>query len=186
MPYSFNEIIEDDKRIANQQINTIVCENQDVLKKKDRNGALPIFSCLLHSEHLEDETFKLMIDGYSGCLKTWHKGNLPLHVALEQNIENSNFDSTEPIKHRSSDEIIEYMVNLWPKALQTPNNMSVFPLSMAIHSGVSEALISSFIDLWPDALRMIDDDSSLPIHDALANMVSPTLITKMLDIFPER
>jgi ankyrin repeat protein len=128
----------------------------EALAKADDNGFLPIHRALISGSASPSlELIKLCIhECPESILEVTPLGALPLHLAC-------NYRS-------GSIDIVQYLVDIFPDAVQCRDNEGQFPLDHALDANDPQVeVVELLVQQYPVVLSFLDDQGRLPLHRVL-------------------
>jgi len=99
---------------------------------------------------------------------TWKR--IPLHIAVKCN---------------TSIEIVLFLLQSWPEAVEEQDMMGRLPLHYALSNHASSVIIHHLIAPCPDTVSEADEDGRTPLHVAALKAVSPEIISILVGFKPE-
>jgi len=158
----------------------------DAVREQDDRGRLPLHYACFNASGQPEGIIQLLVECWpESLLVSTIAGNLPLHVACSyhspsvtrylinaspQSVQFQNKDLHLPLHYaletRQTDEVIQMLVECWPKSLLVSTNAGNLPLHLAC-SYHSPAVIRHLVSSAPQAVHVKNKCLRLPLHNAL-------------------
>ena len=171
-------------------IEVLIEGHPDALMVIDDNGYLPLHIALKCSKgrtwNLTLELVKLLINHSPESIITAiesSSGALPLHLACQLTNNPARINTNDSISSSIAD-IVQYIIDCYPDAIQYRDNNGSFPLNyameMAENDEQNDEVVEKLVKAYPVILSFADDDGRLPLHRILKR--NSERYSKIIDI----
>ena len=180
-PSSSSSFLSPSKYLTNEpnakNIHALINNDPSVVKKKGRNGLLPLHTAILNNVPVE--VIHVLLKAYPSAAQ--EKGKfidehmLPLHFAICE---------------RRSLDVVQALLDVYPKGVEEriTNKDGKLPLSLSLELGAPDDVVLAVLNAYPNAAMdcgKYNDISILPLNTAIRKKRSLGIVKELLRVYPE-